>query len=684
MKLAELDWREVLATLPAWEALSPAAREAFVDVLPSPGVAASRLRGAADELRGAGLVEEAGGTLLGAAPRFLPLLEALRAMRRFPVLAGGPIPEQYLRDHFTAAEAGRLNAALPGGYPWVDFAAVAHLASSVSWVEKFLALKDARAARKWEEARLVPGEAPRFADREVASALQALLRALAEHPDGVPLRGVPALLPALDVGKLAVVLQAGIRFLFLFPSLREAGPEALIGLAPPVARALGPPPPPPVPVDAAEIFELAYRVADMATVLVEATVEPIPVRGGDGGLYVRAQKLLAQRLQPFPDWIAGTMDGEPGSAGHDHEAGAAGGIDAGLASRIELAVHELQVAGLAKTARGRDGKYHLAATGKGKRWVSLPGGERLRERLAVYRASDQRNPPGWYSSTTGSDFFPMRLGFDVPKEKLDLRAALTAAFLSIPEDRLVPLDDFLLFHGREANPFLSPGGVVLKGRFGYSTLRLGTREEWGETWAGVLLGFLDLRLLPFGAARIGRTAAGIVCVGLAGPGRFLLGATDTFEHQAPPPGEILVQPDFEIVFLAPAPGVEAEIARFAERIGSGVGALFRVTRASVMRAAEQGVSAEAAVGTLTELSRSGVPANVARQIRDWAGATRHVSLATALLVECPDAETAARVLTLTGGRGVQLTPTIVRLPPGALDRKTFTRKLRERGIFIAP
>jgi hypothetical protein len=683
MKLAELDWQAVLAALPEWEALSPAARAAFVQVVPSTGVAASKLGGAVAELREAGLVQEAGarGTLLGATPRFRWLLEALRAMERFPVLEAGAVPGQYLRENFTKAELERLSRAL--GQRWVDPGIVSQLTSSVDWVEGFLALQDPGAVRKWEAARLAAGERPHLAGAEMAPALQALLRGLAAHPRGVPLRDLGTLLPALDGKKLGAVLRAGIRYLFLFPALREEEPEAAIGLVPRVAWRLGPPPPPPEPVDAAESFEAPYRIGDMTTVLVEATVEPVPVRGGDGGLYVRAQKLLAQRLPPLPEWVVGALDEEWDDEDDEEDAGATG-IDPAIASRLSFALYQLQSAGLAKTARGRDGKFHFAATAKGKRWVALPEGERLRERLDVYRASGQRNPHGWYAATSGDDFFPMRLSFDLPKGKVDLRAALTAAFLSIPEGKMVPLREFLAFHGRLANPLLALGIGELKGRFGYSALRLGTREEWEEVWAGILVTFLAVRLVPFGAARLGRTAGGATCVGLAAPGRYLLGAADSFEYQAPPAGEILVQPDFEIVFLAPAPAAEPELARFAERIGSGVGALFRLTRASVMRGAHQGLSAEAMVATLTELSRSGVPANVARQIRDWAGAARHVSITTAVLVECPDAETAARVLALTGGKGSQLTPTLIRLPPQALDRTAFTRKLRERGIFIAP
>lgn len=195
--------------------------------------------------------------------------------------------------------------------------------------------------------------------------------------------------------------------------------------------------------------------------------------------------------------------------------------------------------------------------------------------------------------------------------------------------------------------------------------------------------FLGLRLFPFGAARLARTADGVPCVGLTPAGRYLLGATETFEYAPPPAGEVLVQPDFEIVFLAPAPRLEPEMARFAERIGAGVGALFRITRASAIRAAEQGLTSDQVVGSLEQVARGGVPANVARQLRDWMGSTRRVALRPAVLIECPDADTATRVRAAGGKQVEALTATVLRVKAQGKDRTALVKRLREKGIFVS-
>jgi hypothetical protein len=145
----------------------------------------------------------------------------------------------------------------------------------------------------------------------------------------------------------------------------------------------------------------------------------------------------------------------------------------------------------------------------------------------------------------------------------------------------------------------------------------------------------------------------------------------------------VVQPDFEIVFLSAAPRVEAELARLAERTGTGhVGALFRVTRASVLRAAESGITAEKVLKTLGEVSRAPVPANVVRQVKDWFGGTRRVRIRPAVLVECPDTETAARVTALGGAQVSAVTRTILRLDGDEKSVGALVKKLRARGIFV--
>ena len=143
---------------------------------------------------------------------------------------------------------------------------------------------------------------------------------------------------------------------------------------------------------------------------------------------------------------------------------------------------------------------------------------------------------------------------------------------------------------------------------------------------------------------------------------------------------MLVQPNFEVAFLAPNPAAEAEIGRFAERKGRQVGILFVITKESVMRAAASGSTASAALETLERFGTKAVPANVRREIEGWFGACRRISVRSAVLIHCPDPETTTRVLGVAHDKAERLTDTVVELrDPGG--QAGLLRKLRAMGIF---
>jgi hypothetical protein len=108
------------------------------------------------------------------------------------------------------------------------------------------------------------------------------------------------------------------------------------------------------------------------------------------------------------------------------------------------------------------------------------------------------------------------------------------------------------------------------------------------------------------------TDAGRQLLGI--PREGLSSVADAGRPQAEP---LVVQPNFEIVFLSPAPGVEAVLGRFCERIGRDVGVLFRISRQSLQRAEAAGFDAEEVIGLLTRSSRSPLPSNVVHEIRGW-------------------------------------------------------------------
>jgi hypothetical protein len=266
------------------------------------------------------------------------------------------------------------------------------------------------------------------------------------------------------------------------------------------------------------------------------------------------------------------------------------------------------------------------------------------------------------------------------EEEADYLQIVRETFLSVEKGRFVGLDAFLHFHRERNNPLLRDS---LAGRLAwYESGYPGSAGEYDRRyWNDLLFNFLRLRLLPLGGIEAGVTAEGETCFTLTGAGEYLLGAARDVELVPTEKKEIVVQPDFEIVFLAPAPRAEAELVRIAERRGKGIGPLFRITRPSVLKAAAAGMSAEEVLGLLEANASNPVPENVAHEVRNWMGRYRKAEIRRTLVIECPDPATADRIRSAAGGSVTALSPTHLEL----LDPKKkgiLVRKLKEEGVFL--
>ena len=143
----------------------------------------------------------------------------------------------------------------------------------------------------------------------------------------------------------------------------------------------------------------------------------------------------------------------------------------------------------------------------------------------------------------------------------------------------------------------------------------------------------------------------------------------------------MVQPNFDVVFLAAEPRAEAEIGRFAERKGRHMGTLFKITKRSILTAAAAGITAEQTLEALRQCCSGELPPNVQREISGWFAQCHRVNLRSAVLIHCPDGETAARVQAVAGSKVTPITDTILELhDPSA--QAALLRKLREASIFV--
>jgi hypothetical protein len=335
-----------------------------------------------------------------------------------------------------------------------------------------------------------------------------------------------------------------------------------------------------------------------------------------------------------------------------------------------------------KGHRGED--LRLEVTEAGRNWLGLAEKDRLKTLLDGLLGKHKKRTEMFDYEDHTTSLLPYSFEFDSAKQDQGVQSAVMAAYAGQGTDTFVGIEEFLSYHARQNNPLMTVAEkhphamLLLRGAY----VPMPGPDELEEAWKDLLQAFLRLRLLPLGAAKVGVDGDGAPCFALTEAGRYLVGAqTDFRVEQAA--GRIVVQPNFDVVFLAPAPRGEAEFSRFAERKGRHMGTLFRITKRSILAAAAAGLTLEQTFATLRQCCLQELPPNVRREISGWFAQCRRVSLRPAVLIHCPDAETAARVQAVAGRKVTLITDTIIELHDQTKQAE-LVRKLRDAGIFVTP
>jgi hypothetical protein len=700
MKFREIDWQDFFRRLETWGRLSVPARRAFANMVPSQPRPLLAFHGDHDLLIQSGFVTvERNGKKVRIHEGCRGFAGLIRFMTQSNLLDN---PDQeafhrHLRYQFERDEREDLCAGSGLAY-WQD-GELDQLATSVGWLEKFLAAgeKDFKPRKRRDERqgygrmhawlpfhRLEPKPAP--APKRAVVPLETMkdvVRQFMAWPGAVPLKDLPSRLPQLSPEMLAGAVAIGTERLLLFPGMRQEDMTPMIGLWPTITRRLHRPrAKAPGPVQPETAFEGAFLMEDMTTVLVAASAQPIRLRRNDRKIFAKAEQELTDGLMSLPEWVGKAVKPTP-------------------SGRIRTAAQWLHEMKLLRRKSGGESP-RLEAARRAPDWLAQGGKNRLKAildhlrpqasssapkagRVAGYDYNDEEEEDGdFYDSYSEAHFLPFRLrvsGGDPHRELID---ALAAAFGTLPDGEVWPLNDFVAWRSQEHNPLfklLAEGGPRAIS-FGNLSQRP-TAESLEALWARFLTDFLFHRLLPLGGARLGTRAQGQTCFTPTAAGRYLLGLADDFDYglQHEPQGLVVVQPNFDIMFLAPSPLAEATLARIAERQTRGVGALFKITKKSILAAAGVGMTTEQTLGILQQVSSKPVPANVVREIQGWCDQCRRIHVEPTVIIRCPDADTAARVVAAAGPRASFITETIVEL--GDTSAKTeLVRKLRGIGIFV--
>jgi hypothetical protein len=661
MQILEIDWQQFLEDLPAFQRLPREARLLFLErVRQGQPVTNAELGEHGEALLGSGfLVGGVKGKNAWVPPRYRAFCRVMRSLHRRRIF-DAPSRQafhQYLAEHFTSRERGAF-CRLPGGFygEWDLYSRV----TTVEWVRSFLAAKDG----SWEKTYLDDSGQQKFLLTGVLGAAQQLVGKLLSPLSPVPLVELRGLCSEVGPDLLPASLVAAMRYLLVFPSLRGDNLEPVLGLWPRITeRLFRGASKRPRPTTPHQVLHTPFLMDDVATILAVCAAEPLRIRRNDSGIFARTENEIAEAIGKLPDW-------------------AEKGAQAAQSGRVSQAL-ALSKSNRFLERKGEAGQdLHLEITALGRQWLGQPAKQRLRALVDRLLDTSGRDSEEFYYYDDSFPLLPYSFGIPPAGRDADMRSSVLACFSEVDADTFVSLQEFLAYHRERNNPLLSPGrkqhyGMVLAGGRYVSTR---DPEELEAAWSNLLAAFLRLRLLPLGAAKLGLQDEGALSFALTEVGRYLVGAQKDFDLEQSS-ARVVVQPNFDVVFLAPAPRAESEIGRFAERTGRHIGTLFRITRRSILAAAAAGLAPDDVLGTLRQCCSTELPPNVEREISGWCAQCRRASLRRTMLIDCQDAETAVRVLGVVGPKATRLSETIIEL----LDSKAHTalaRKLREVGVFI--
>jgi hypothetical protein len=315
----------------------------------------------------------------------------------------------------------------------------------------------------------------------------------------------------------------------------------------------------------------------------------------------------------------------------------------------------------------------------------LPAGDRLR--VLIDGILDRQQ-----SVELFKDFKGAQIGAVAPQVHVqtrmkplpDFAAATMRPFRELEGDGFYPLKEVLAYCRPETNPLLEifrrdKSAYFYAGSFRDSCADAGSLHK---AWIQVVSEFLRIRLLPLGAVRLGKGKEGI-SIAITPVGRYFLGQSEHWQNPGGAMAQVIAQPNFDVTFLGESAAAEAEIARFAERRRRGLGALFQITRKSIIAAAAAGLTAETALDVLDRVCTQAVPANVRREIQGWFAQCRRVTFESAILIHCPDRETALKVMGLAKGSATPLNETVLAYKDPGKQRPALIKKLKEMGVLVS-
>jgi hypothetical protein len=512
-----------------------------------------------------------------------------------------------------------------------------------------------------------------------------LLDAVEKAGAPVPLPRLTELLPGADPKAVRATFDRLVNHLALFEDLRSETLDVVTGLLPEVVRARlrarTEPVPRLEPARPAEVApEAGIDVPALRAILREVAVAR-PRLKQDGDLYQKEEDRFVAALDPLPAWLLRGPD------------------EVVRLHRLKTVLSLARQVEYVQVVKDSDRVFALELTPRGQQWLA-----RDREGQYAVLFEELRAPAAApVSHGTDAGLFlgsavhahlarPPQRDLShysrrevVAEQRLPLREAVYALFADLPHGTYFAVDSFLAWasHGVR-NPLLlgRPRGevVVIVGHQFVPPVD----EHLGESARTLLRDLLTNRLIRLGCVQAARDEHGQHLFARLPRLEVYFGKAATAPAQAAAPTRVVVQPDFTIVVIGLDQGPVADLTPFCDRSrgrASAGSVTLRLSRASLFRGLAMGLKPEDVLARLRKHASNELPGNVVTEVQTWCGQARTVDVAAALVVSCPDADTAGRVVSVLGRVAQRVGDKAV-----ALDLKSITpgvrQKLQAEGIFL--
>jgi hypothetical protein len=327
--------------------------------------------------------------------------------------------------------------------------------------------------------------------------------------------------------------------------------------------------------------------------------------------------------------------------------------------------------------------YYCPARESGlEEWSHLSAREQARRFLAWWKGSTR-----WHD-VWSPDFRQWDSGDWNPLAARGLLIDLLSSRLYLP-GRWYSISSLLDLIWQRGPSALRPARLKARGRT--QSVPSGLRRYWDRCEGIVYQGILSSTLSELGIISTAWRSGDTQTDAPALPTSFSItefGAQVLFEESAPSPVKpikaLVVQPSFELILLHFDPPALYPLLPFSEVKLVEQASRLALTRKSVLRGIEQGMSVDQMLAILNASSKKAIPQNVTRTLKDWGKIFKEVEMVEVLLIEASSEEMADEL---------SLSPHwhafgIEKIAPRRLlayhvhDTLAFRRLLRRAGIIV--